>query len=319
MKRILVTGGAGFIGSSVIDELLATTDCTIACLDNFDDTYERQFKLDNISSSLATKRCVLYEVDITDVTATTAVFTQFLPTHVLHLAAKADTRQAVTDPFSYIDTNISGTTAILEAAVATGVAHVVAASSSSVYGNSLAVPWREDNYAIKPISPYGVTKLSTEYLAYSYFTQFQLPVTMLRYFNVYGERNRPGMVPYLWTEAILKNKPIEISGDGSRRRDYTYIGDIVAGTCAALKQPLGYEVINLGYGSPLSLRELQAIFFTITGGQVEVRSRPSHSASVECTYADNTKAKQLLGWSPTTPPPVGFKKLVDWFAAHRLE
>lgn len=318
MDKVLVTGGAGFIGSACIKGLLEDTTFAVVCLDNFDDTYERRLKEDNVTAFKDSERVTLIEADITDKAALESVFRVHQPTHVLHLAAKADTRQAVTDPYPYVATNIIGTLNVLEAAVATGVRQVVAASSSSVYGNNPHVPWSESNHELNPISPYGVTKLCTEHLAYTYHTNHQLPVTMLRYFNVYGEGNRPGMVPYKWAHAMLTDQQIELSGDGSRRRDYTYIGDIVRATITALTTPLGFEVINLGHSSPLSLRELLTLFETVTGKPAIITSRPSHPASVEDTYADTKKAQELLGWSPEVPHEEGIARLVDWFSAHRL-
>ncbi len=318
MKQILVTGGAGFIGSSVISELLKDSDTTVICVDNFDDTYERSFKLQNIAVAKDSGRCTVYEVDIVDRGALFSVFDQNTITHIIHLAAKADTRKAVADPYSYVNTNIIGTLNVFEAAVAYNVPHVVAASSSSVYGNNPVLPWGELDYNLHPISPYGVTKLSTERIAYTYFKNHNLSVTMLRFFNVYGERNRPGMVPYILAEAILTDTPFEISGDGSRRRDYTYIGDTVQGILRALEKPLGYEVINLGHGSPLSLNELVTLFETVTGKKISVNSRPSHNASVDTTYADTTKARELLGWQAETKHEEGIANLVSWFREHRL-
>ncbi len=318
MERVLVTGGAGFIGSACIKELLAKATGEVVCLDNFDDTYERSFKEDNIAPIKDSERFTLIEADITDKATLDAVFKDHTPSHVLHLAAKADTRVAVADPYPYVTTNVMGTLNVPEASVAVGVKQIVAASSSSVYGNNSHAPWSESNHGLNPISPYGVTKLCTEHLAYTYYKNHHLPVTMLRYFNAYGEGNRPGMVPYKWAQAMLTNQEIELSGDGSRRRDYTYIGDIVRATVTALTTPLGFEVINLGYGSPLSLRELLALFETVTGKTATVHARASHSASVEETYADTKKAQALLGWRPEVSHEEGIRRLVGWFSAHRL-
>lgn len=319
MKKVLVTGGAGFIGSATIDLLLKTTDAEVVCVDNFDDTYDRAFKEENVAQFKDSERFSLYEVDIVDLESLDKVFSETKPSHVLHLAAKADTRNAVENPQIYIDTNITGTLNVFECAVKHGVEKVVAASSSSVYGNNTNVPWQESNKDLLPLSPYGVTKLSTEHLAYTYFKNHNLPITMLRYFNAYGEHNRPNMVPYIWTEALLKEEPIKISGDGLRKRDYTYVGDIARGTAKALEVDLGFEVLNLGHGSPLSLKELLSLLEEVTGKKAEVVSRPSHPASVEETYADTAKAKELLGWEPEVSHEEGLGRLVSWFSDHRLE
>jgi len=320
MKRVLVTGAGGFIGSMVAEELCRLfPDTQVHGIDNFDDTYDRWIKQENISACAAQANFSYTECDIADRSAVTAVFDKFQPTHVLHLAAKADTRAAVSNPYPYIDTNITGTTHILDLAATHKVTQCVMASSSSVYGNSTNVPWSEGQHELQPISPYGVTKLSTEHLAFAYHHNYQLPVTMLRYFNVYGERNRPGMVPYIWTEKMLKDEAIEISGDGSRRRDYTYIGDVVDATIKALQTNLGCDVLNIGYGQPLSLLELKDNLQTAVGREVAHSFRPSHNASVEQTYADTSKAKELLGWQPQVSHTEGFKRLVDWFRSSRIE
>ena len=319
MKKVLVTGGAGFIGSATIDLLLKTTDAEVVCVDIFDDTYERKFKEDNISGFQDNERFSLYEVDIIDREEINRVFAETKPSHVLHLAAKADTRNAVENPYIYIDTNITGTLNVFEASVKEKVEQVVAASSSSVYGNNPIIPWHESNKELQPLSPYGATKLSTEFLGYTYYKNYDLPITMLRYFNAYGEHNRPNMVPYIWTEALLKGEPVKISGEGTRRRDYTYVGDIANGTIKALETNLGFEVLNLGHGSPLSLKELLELLENVTGKKAEVISRPSHPASVEETYADTTKAKELLGWKPEVSHTEGFERLASWFSDHRLE
>lgn len=320
MKRVLVTGAGGFIGSMVAERLCADMpDVQVCGIDNFDDTYDRWIKEENVAACAQFTNYTFVESSIADFSQLERVFADFKPTHVLHLAAKADTRHAVKNPYVYIETNIVGTTHIFDLSVQHGVTQCVCASSSSVYGNSEVTPWSEGDYKLQPISPYGVTKLSTEHLAHTYYHNYQLPVTMLRYFNVYGERNRPGMVPYIWTEKILKGEAIEISGDGSRRRDYTYIGDVVDATILALQTNLGCDVLNIGYGQPLSLLELKDHLEVATGKTIQYTFRESHSASVEQTYANTTKAKALLGWEPKVSHTEGFKRLVAWFTDTRIE
>jgi UDP-glucuronate 4-epimerase len=319
MKTVLVTGSAGFIGSNTIRELLNQKEVKVVGVDNFDDTYERSYKEENIANFINDENFTNYEVDIVDLKSLERIFENEKPTHVLHLAAKADTRNAVLNPYTYIKVNITGTLNIFECAKKYEVENVVAASSSSVYGNNPNVPWSEEQKDILPISPYGTTKLSTEYLAYTYHKNFNMNITMLRYFNVYGENNRPGMVPYRWAEAMLTDGKIEISGDGERKRDYTYVGDTVRGTMAALWKPLGFEIINLGHGSPLSLNELLELFKNATGKKPDVHSRQSHPASVEVTYADTQKAKKLLDWEPEISHEEGIQRLLDWFRQSRLK
>ena len=318
MKTVLVTGAAGFIGSNLVRALLEK-EYRVVGVDNFDDTYNPQFKEEHIALFLDNPNFVLHRVDIRDLSALKAVFEAERPSCVVHLAAKADTRDAVQNPRLYLSVNIDGTLNILELCKEHAVSNLVIASSSSVYGNSPNVPWREDENADRPLSPYGATKRAVEHLAHTYHHNFGMNIICLRYFNVYGENNRPSMVPYVWTEKLLKDEEIEISGDGSRKRDYTYIGDIVGGTILAMEKPLGFEVINLGNHTPASLNELLAVFEKVMGTKAKVKSRPSHGASVEVTYADVSKAKELLGWEPRTSLEEGITRLVAWFRANRLE
>lgn len=317
MKTVLVTGCAGFIGSNLTKALLEK-GYRVVGVDNFDDTYDTQFKESNIAPFISNSNFVLHRTDIRDESALRAVFEKEKPLYVVHLAAKADTRKAVDTPSIYTSVNIDGTLNILELCREYPVENLVVASSSSVYGNSSQVPFTEDQPADRPISPYGATKRAVELLAHTYHHNFGMNITCLRYFNAVGENNRPGMVPYVWAEKLLHGDEIEISGDGSRRRDYTYIGDIVRGTILAMKKPLGFEIINLGNTAPASLNELVAIFEKVIGTKAKVKNRPSHGASVEVTYADITKAKKLLNWEPEVSLEEGITRLVAWFRENRL-
>lgn len=318
MKTVLVTGAAGFIGSNLTKALLEEGDKVIG-VDNFDDTYDPNFKESNIAPFKNNPNFELERIDIRDIDALKTVFEAKRPSYVIHLAAKADTRKAVETPRLYTSVNIDGSLNILELCREYPVENLVIASSSSVYGNSSQVPFTEDQPADRPISPYGATKRAVEHLAHTYHHNFGMNITCLRFFNAHGENNRPGMVPYIWAEKLLKGEEIEISGDGSRKRDYTYVGDIVRGTILAMKKPLGFEVINLGNNTPASLNELLSIFERVIGTKANVKSRPSHGASVEVTYADINKAKRLLGWEPNVSLEEGIAKLVTWFRANRLK
>ena len=317
METVLVTGAAGFIGSNLTKTLLEEGYRVIG-VDNFDDTYNPQFKEEQIAPFLGDTNFVLYRVDIRDIPALTEVFETEKPSYVVHLAGKADTRKALDTPRLYTSVNIDGTLNILELCREYPVENLVIASSSSVYGNSSQVPFTEDQPADRPISPYGATKRAIELLAYSYHHNFGMNITCLRFFNAHGENNRPGMVPYIWTEKLLHGEEIEISGDGSRKRDYTYVGDIVRGIILAMKKPFGFEVINLGNNTPVSLNELLAIFEKVLDRKAKVKSRPSHGASVEVTCADVSKAKRMLDWTPTTSLEEGITRLVVWFRASRF-
>lgn len=317
MKTVLVTGGAGFIGSNLVGELL-NKDHRVICLDNFDPLYDPKFKEDNLLNFSKNKNFTLYKTDIRDFESLKSIFEKEKPELVVHLAARPDTRDAVKSPNEYISVNINGTINVLELCKDFEIKNLVLASSSSVYGNDPNLPWSENSPADRPLSPYGATKKTTELLAHSYNHNFGLNVTCLRYFNAYGENNRPTMVPYIWADAILHNKEIEISGDGSRSRDYTYISDVVSATIMAMEKPLGFEILNVGNSDPVSLIELLAVFEKVIGVKAKVKSRPSHKASVESTFANITKVRTVLGWEPTTNIEEGITKLVTWFKANRL-
>lgn len=318
MEKVLVTGAAGFIGSHTALALLGE-GYTVVGVDNFDDTYEQAFKESNIAPALSDPHFKLERMDIRDKEAIEALLVKEQPQYVIHLAAKADTRQAVENPYPYIENNVQGTINLFEAIKKTeSVKNTVFVSSSSVYGNDAAVPWSEDSAADLPLSPYGATKRVGEMFAYAYHHNFGMNITCLRFFNAYGENNRPNMVPYKWGMALLKGEEIELSGAGTRKRDYTYVGDTVRGTILAMKKPLGYEIINIGNNHPLALTELLAVFEKVMGVTAKVRTRESHKASVEDTYANITKAKRLLGWEPETPIEEGITRLVTWLKKERL-
>lgn len=317
MKTMLVTGAAGFIGSNLSRALLDGGHRVIG-VDNFDDTYDETFKREHIAGLLKNDAFTLVEMDICNREGLKRLFLQEKPEGVVHLAAKADTRQAVNDPYPYVDNNITGSLSVFDAARDAGVEHIVNVSSSSVYGN-MPTPWSEEHAADQPISPYGATKRAVELFAHAYYHNFKIPITSLRYFNVYGENNRPGMVPYKWAVALLRGEEIELSGTGTRRRDYTYVGDTVRATILALEKPSGYQVFNIGNNHPLSLSELLAVFERVIGVKAKVRTRESHQASVEDTYADITKATAELGWKPEMSIDDGIARLVDWVKDKRIK
>ena len=319
METVLVTGGAGFIGSNLCGALLGQ-GYRVVCVDDFSgDLYDPKFKREHLNSLSNNDNFVLYENNISDLDALRNIFAKEKPDYVAHLAARANVRNAVKDPYPYVDVNVTGTLNVLELCRDFEVKNVVVASSGSVYGDNPHVPWREDEGADKPVSPYGATKRASELLAYTYHRNFGLNVTCLRYFNAYGENNRPDLVPYIWTEALLTHKEIEISGDGSRKRDYTYVGDVVEATILAIKKPLGFEIINIGNSHPISLKELLTVFEKMTGVTAQVKSRPSNSISAEITYADISKARKLLDWEPKVGIEEGIEKLVSWFKENRVK
>ncbi|MBI5405877.1 GDP-mannose 4,6-dehydratase [Candidatus Kaiserbacteria bacterium] len=315
---VLVTGVAGFVGSNLALALLEA-GYRVVGIDNFDDTYDPAFKEAQIAPALGNPDFELMRLDIREKAALAAALRRAHPRFVVHLAAKADTRLAVADPHTYVDNNITGSINLFETIRDVGdVENTLYVSSSSVYGNDPDIPWRESAAADRPLSPYGATKRAVELFAHAYHHNFGMNITCLRYFNVYGENNRPNMVPYKWTKALLTGGVIELSGAGTRKRDYTYVGDTIRGTILAMTKPFGYEVINLGNNRPLSLTELLAVLEKVTGVKANVEARESSKASVEETYADISKAKELLGWEPVTPVEEGMARLVEWFKANRL-
>lgn len=318
METVLVTGGAGFIGSNLVGQLLKQK-YRVICVDNFDDTYDPKFKEEHIAPFLYDKNFVLYRTDIRDLPAMRDIFEKEKPKYVAHLAAKADTRAAVKDPYAYVSVNVEGTLNILELSRDFSVKTVVLASSGSVYGNNPNIPWKEKENTDLPLSAYGATKKTVEMLAYTYHHNFGMNVICLRYFNVYGENNRPTMVPYKWAKAFLLGEEIELSGEGDRKRDFTYVGNIVSATILALTSSLKYEILNIANSRPVSLKELLSVFEKVTGAKPNVRSRPSHNASVNLMYADSTKAQKLLGWKSEVSIEEGITKLVAWFRSNRLK
>ncbi len=320
MNTILVTGGAGFIGSNLIGRLLSSgKKDRVICFDNLNDFYDPKFKLENIRHFRKNNNFKFIKGDVRDLGSLKRIFKQDKPTVIVHLAAKANTRLAVDDPYEYQSINVIGTINLLELAKDFGARNFVLASSSSVYGNKNRTPFSEDDRTDYPLSPYGVTKKTCELLAHTYYHNFGLNTTCLRFFTVYGENNRPDMVMYKWAHNILTGKPIEISGKGERRRDYTYVGDIVNAIVKTLNKPLGYEIINLGNSNPISLKELLVIFEKVSGKKAAVKSRPSHNASMEITYADISRAKKILGWQPETDIERGVARLIKWFRNERLK
>lgn len=319
MKTVLVTGGAGFIGSHTAERLLSD-GYKVVSVDNFDDMYySPDLKRINIEilENKGGDNFVSYEVDIRDLEAMDKIFNEHKPNYVVHLAAKVDTRMALDYPHDYVSVNVDGTLNIFELVVKYEVKNVAHASSSSVYGNVNKIPFKEDEIIFRPLSVYGSSKVAGELLAYNYHHNYGMNVTCLRYFNAYGERMRPPLVMMKWINTILDGGTIEMSGDGGRERDYTYIGDIVDGTVRAMEKPLGFEIINLGNSSPISLKDLLGVIESVLGVKANVQTRPSHKSSVEQTCADVSKAKKLLGWEPKTSLEEGLQKLTTWVKEQR--
>lgn len=319
-KSILITGGAGFIGSHVLESALKDKKWSkVVVVDNLTLPTESKDKLVNIRHLLNHPKLVFHEVDIKDRVKIQEIFMETKPNTVVHLAAIADTRNAVEEPHKYIDTNITGTLNLLESSKNVGVEKFIFFSSSSVYGNKNKAPFMEIMQADFPISPYGATKKAGEVLAHTYHHNFGMNIHLFRIFNAFGPRMRPNLVLYKWVKTILEGGTIEMSGKGTRKRDYTYVGDIVDAvnrsidTMSKKVKEGHYEVLNIGNSNPVALKDLLKKVEKVLGVKAKVKSRPSHSASVEKTHANTKRAKKVLGWKPNTKFEDGIKYFVEWY------
>lgn len=316
MKTYLVTGGAGFIGSTLIDRLLRENNKVIV-VDNFCDFYNPQIKEKNIEENLKNVNYHLYRIDIRDAEELSKVFSENKIDGIFHLAAMAGVRPSIEDPVLYQEVNGIGTQNILEEANKNNIKNLVMASSSSVYGNCKEVPFREDFIVDYAISPYAATKKSNEVMAHVYHHLFDMNIIMLRFFTVFGPRQRPDLAINKFTRLMLEGKSIPMFGDGSTSRDYTYVDDIVDGIMKSMdyveKNKNVYEIINLGNSSPISLREMINIIGEVVGVEPVIEQLPMQPGDVERTYADISKAKRLLNYNPQTSFKSGIEKFVKWY------
>jgi len=312
VARILLTGAAGFIGSHLTERLLARGD-TVAGLDNFNTYYDPAIKRRNLEQAMASQGFTLYEGDICDEKQVLDVFETVRPEVVVHLAARAGVRPSLEDPNLYHRVNVIGSQHILDACRAFPPSHLAFASSSSVYGGIPEVPFREDMDISRPISPYAATKRMNELMGHVYSHVYGLNVTMLRFFTVYGPRQRPDMAIHKFTRLIEAGKPVPMFGDGSTKRDYTYIDDIIDGLVKVVDTPFKYEVFNLGEHHTTSLRELISLIGQHLGREVQVDEKPMQPGDVLITYADVSKARELLGYNPRFSMDEGIKRFVAWY------
>ncbi len=309
--KILVTGGAGFIGSHLMEKLLALGH-DVAILDDFNDFYDPQIKRENIAG--IAHDIQIHQVDLRDNAAVRNLFHRERFDTVAHLAARAGVRPSIQNPQLYYDTNVAGTLHLLDAACMTGVGRFILASSSSVYGASKQVPFSEDQRLTQTLSPYAATKIAGEFLCSTFSHLYQTRVTALRYFTVYGPRQRPDLAIHQFTRKIHAGEPIDQFGDGTTRRDYTYIDDVIQGTVAALKYegPL-FDIFNLGENETIALKDLIAAIESALGKKAKIRQLPEQPGDMPLTCADISKAKKLLGYDPTTRFQEGLPRFVDWF------
>jgi UDP-glucuronate 4-epimerase len=310
MKHVLLTGGAGFIGSHLSD-LLLPAGWRITAIDNFDPFYDRSIKTANIQGSLSYPGYELIECDIRNARSLEALPNKSIDV-IVHLAAKAGVQPSLKDPVAYQEVNVAGTQNLLEFARRHGVRQFVFASSSSVYGISPHVPWSESD-ALMPISPYASTKLSGEYLGHVYSHLYGIRFMSLRFFTVYGPRQRPDLAIHKFARNVLSGAPIQMFGDGSTRRDYTHVSDIVKGIYAAMSYTATpFEIINLGNNRTVELRELIATLEEVIGREARVERLPNQPGDVPQTWANLTKATELLGYHPEMPLLDGLRGFVDW-------
>ncbi len=315
-KRILLTGGAGFIGSHVAEALIRR-GTKLSIVDNLDDFYARSRKRLNLQEILSTGSYDFFEADVRDVDALRKVAERVQPEIVIHLAARAGVRPSIAQPALYESVNVAGTVNLLEIAREFKVQRLILGSSSSVYGMTNAVPFCEDDLRTRPISPYAATKLAAELMGYTYTHLYGLTTLCLRFFTVYGPRQRPDLAIHKFTALIESGKPIPVYGDGSMGRDYTYVDDIVAGVVASLdyvpQSTLPFEIFNLGNSHPVRLTELIALLETATEKKALQEQLPDQPGDVPITWANIDKAKRLLGYSPKTSMEQGLRNFVAWY------
>ena len=309
--RILVTGGAGFIGSHLVERLLAAGH-TVAILDDFNDSYDPRIKHANIAGFA--KDVTVHHVDLRDGASARNLFHREKFEVIAHLAARAGVRPSIQHPQLYYDTNVTGTLHLLEAARAMGVKRFILASSSSVYGASKIVPFSEDQHLTQTLSPYAATKIASEFLCSTYSHLYQLRVVALRYFTVYGPRQRPDLAIHQFTRRIHAGQPIEQFGNGTTRRDYTYIDDVIQGTMAALRyEGPHFDIFNLGESETIQLKDLIVAIENALGKKAKINQLQEQPGDMPLTCADISKARKLLGYNPTTGFSEGLPKFIDWF------
>jgi len=309
---ILVTGGAGFIGSHLVDHLLDRAE-RVVCLDDFNDFYDPSLKRSNIARHLSSDNYQLIEGDIRDAHLLERLFADVHITKIVHLAARAGVRPSLERPLLYEDVNVRATVHLLELARKHKVDQFIFASSSSVYGGNTNLPFREDDRISRTVSPYAATKYAGELMCYTYHHLYGIPTTCLRFFTVYGPRQRPEMAIHKFTRLLYEGKPLPFFGKGDTARDYTYIDDIIQGVLAAMDRPYPFEVFNLGESFTVTLSELVRLIQEISGRKAELQRMSNQPGDVEITYADISKARRLLGYDPQTPIRVGLEKFINWF------
>jgi len=324
-ETILVTGGAGFIGSHLIERLIKK-GYLVLCLDNFNDYYDPKLKEKNISEIIENPNFRLIRGDILDVELLHDIFSGKLlngnpehrtknskPTKVVHLAAMAGVRSSVVNPVIYVDVDVKGTVNLLEMAKEYNTKHFIFASSSSVYGINKKTPFLENDPVDLQVSPYATAKRAAELYCKTYNHLYRIPVTVLRFFTVYGERQRPDMAIRKFAKLIMEEKPIPMFGDGSSIRDYTYINDCIDCISTAVEKPMGFEIINIGSGRTITLKQLISVLKEVSGKKISIRKLAEQTGDVPVTYADISKAKRLLDYKPRVTIEEGVRRFFEWY------
>ncbi len=314
MRNVLVTGAAGFIGSHLCDRLLRDGRRVMG-VDNFDPFYSTDIKRRNLGWALAHKNFAMIHEDILNEGEMCRVLADFRPDAVIHLAAKAGVRPSLTDPKGYMMANVAGTASMLEASRRAGVSHFLLASSSSVYGDSEYTPFKETHRTDASVSPYAASKKACESLAHSFHHVYGMNTTCLRFFTVFGPRQRPDLAIARFTDLIAKDQPVPVFGDGSTSRDYTFVLDTVDGIVRAMERPKGYSIYNLGNSSPVSLSDMVAAIAEELGCTPRIVRLPDQAGDVRTTFADITAAVRDLGYRPSTGFRDGIRRYVKWFRA----
>jgi UDP-glucuronate 4-epimerase len=309
---VLVTGAAGFIGSTLTDALLERGE-TVVAIDDFNDYYDPARKRANVAGFRAHARARLYEMDIRNAAGIARVFADHRPRAVVHLGAYGGVRYSIGRAPLYAEVNFLGTVNLLEAARHQGVEVFVFASSSSVYGNTTALPFVETDPCNLPLAPYPATKKAAEVMGHTYHNLHGLNFTALRFFSVYGPRGRPDMMPFLVTDRIVRDQEITLFDAGRLKRDWTYVDDVVSGILAALARPMGYQLINLGRGEPVLMSDFVATIEALVGKQARLVTPPAPDSEPPVTFADIGLARRLLGYDPRTPVEEGLRQLWDWY------
>ena len=317
-KNILITGGAGFIGSHLCEALLREGAWNVTVLDDLNDFYSPEIKRANLEEVRRCGQIGFYEADIRDADALRRVFEENEFHAIAHLAARAGVRPSLKEPKLYTETNINGTVNLLELAREFSVGQFVFGSSSSVYGENEKLPFAEADPIFHPISPYAATKAAGELICHTYSHLFNIRTVCLRFFTVYGARQRPDLAIHKFSKLIWDGRPIQVFGDGSTRRDYTYIDDIISGVSAAIDYDATmHEVINLGESETTELSRLIELLEDALGRKAIIDRQPMQPGDVPITYADISKARKLLGYDPQTKIEQGIPKFVEWFKSSR--